>query len=76
MEDRFIKGMAEILEVESLTKESRFDEIGADWDSLAIVSTIALLDECFEIMIPGAKLAEVSSIDEILSIVNQNIETI
>jgi len=44
MYDEFLEGMAEILEIDTLNEESKFDELDVVWDSLAIVSTIALLD--------------------------------
>ena len=69
MNNEFLEGMAEIFEVDTLNEESKFDELDVVWDSLAIVSTIALLDQCFDVMIPGSQLAEVSSINEILSLV-------
>lgn len=69
MYDEFLEGMAEILEIDTLNEESKFDELDVVWDSLAIVSTIALLDQCFDVMIPGSQLAEVSSVNEILSLV-------
>ena len=69
MNNEFLEGMAEIFEVDTLNEESKFDELDVVWDSLAIVSTIALLDQCFDVMIPGSQLAEVSSVKEILSLV-------
>ena len=69
MYDEFLEGMAEIFEIDTLNEDSKFDELDVVWDSLAIVSTIALLDQCFDVMIPGSQLAEVSSVNEILSLV-------
>ena len=64
MED-FYEGLAEILEVE-------VDEISADteleegaWDSLAVVSTIALIDDVYDITVHPEKLGECKTVGEI-----------
>ena len=48
----FISGLAEALEIEesSITPDTLFDQV--DWDSLAVISAIALIDEHFCVMIP------------------------
>jgi acyl carrier protein len=46
MKQQILDGIAAILEVSSVTPETVLaNSSGADWDSLAIVCTIALLDE-------------------------------
>lgn len=52
----FYEGMAEILEVDSSEVGPDF-ELGDAWDSLAIVSTIALIDEVYDKAI-GADVLE------------------
>lgn len=52
----FYEGMAEILEVE-VSEIGPDYELGDAWDSLAIVSTIALIDEVFDKAI-GAEVLE------------------
>lgn len=68
MED-FYEGLAEILEVE-------VDEIGADteleegaWDSLAVVSTIALIDDVYDITVHPEKLSECKTVGDIEKLV-------
>lgn len=55
----FYQGIAEILEVDPAQITPEFDLHGAEtaWDSLAIVSTIALADECFNVMLDGKSVA-------------------
>lgn len=52
----FYEGLAEILEVEpgEVNADLALDE--GNWDSLAIVSTIALIDEVFDKTISGEVL--------------------
>ncbi len=68
MED-FYEGLAEILEVE-------VDEISADteleegaWDSLAVVSTIALIDDVYDITVHPEKLSECKTVGDIEKLV-------
>lgn len=55
----FYDGMAEILEVEAdkISPEFSLHSADAAWDSLAVVSTIALVDDCFNVMLDGQALA-------------------
>ena len=72
MNDGFYEGMLEILEVElefDDLKKSSFQDLGIDWDSLAVVSTIALIDQCFDIMLNGRDLANCESIKDIMNLI-------
>ena len=62
---RFYEGMAEILEMEG-------EEVGADtkleegaWDSLAIVSTIALVDEVYDVAVGADALGNCETVGDI-----------
>lgn len=67
----FYEGMAEIFEVELSKISSKFElhSSEAAWDSLAIVSTIALVDDCFEVMLDGKALGECETIADIESLI-------
>jgi acyl carrier protein len=67
MMNEFYEGMAEIFEVDARTISSAFDLHSGDaaWDSLAIVSTIALADDCFGVMLNGKALGECETIEDI-----------
>ncbi len=67
--EEFYEGLAEILEVE-------VDEISADteleegaWDSLAVVSTIALIDDVYDITVHPEKLSECKTVGDIEKLV-------
>jgi acyl carrier protein len=53
---KFYEGLAEILEIDPSEVTPTLVLADQSWDSLAIVSTIALVDECFEVMLPSQAL--------------------
>ena len=63
----FYEGMAEIFEIEvsSITSGFELHSGEAAWDSLAIVSTIALVDDCFNVMLEGKSLGDCQTIADI-----------
>lgn len=63
----FYEGMAEIFEihVSKVSPELDLHAGEAAWDSLAIVSTIALVDDCFGLMMDGKSLGECQTISDI-----------
>ncbi len=68
----FYEGLAEILEVEpsEVTSEMTLGE-GA-WDSLAIVSTIALIDEVYDRTVSADALAECRTVGDVEKLVGAN----
>ncbi|WP_028964919.1 acyl carrier protein [Sphingomonas phyllosphaerae] len=60
----FYEGMAEILEVDATEINADY-ELGEAWDSLAIVSTIALVDEVFDKAIGADTLQECRTVGDI-----------
>ena len=67
----FYEGMSEIFEVEvsKISSEFELHSGEAAWDSLAIVSTIALADDCFGVMLVGKELGECKTIADIESLI-------
>lgn len=63
----FYEGMAEIFEIDVSAITSSFELHSAEtaWDSLAVVSTIALVDDCFGVILKGKALGECQSIADI-----------
>ena len=63
----FYEGMAEIFEikVEKINPQFELNAGEAAWDSLAVVSTIALVDDCFNVMLEGKALVECETIADI-----------
>ena len=65
----FYKGLAEILEIEPERVGPALDLTELTWDSLAIVSTIALADDCFKVMLDGQSLAGCKTVADIEKLV-------
>jgi acyl carrier protein len=63
----FYEVMAEIFEVDvgKISQAFELDSGEAPWDSLAIVSTIALVDDCFNVMLDGKSLGSCQTIGDI-----------
>lgn len=60
----FYEGLGEILEV-SPEEVNPGLELGENWDSLAIVSTIALIDDVYDIQVRPEKLADCTTVGDI-----------
>ena len=69
----FFEGMAEVFEVDisKISSEFELNSGEAAWDSLAIVSTIALADDCFSVMLEGKALGECQTIADIEKLIAQ-----
>lgn len=62
---KFYEGLAEILEIEVSRITPDLDLNSVPWDSLAVVSTIALVDELFNVMLEGQALSKCESVADI-----------
>ena len=69
----FLKDLAEVLEVESTDLEDQYELTSEAWDSLTVVSTIALIDEHFGVIVDGGELAGCSSIAGLLHRIQKEI---
>lgn len=65
----FRNGLAEILEVEAGDLSIDF-ELGELWDSLAVVSTLALIDEVHDVSTSADDLAECKTVGDIEALIN------
>ena len=61
----FTTGLAEIFEVDEAEITPDFDLVAHNWDSLAVVSVIALADECFDLLLDGSALAKCRTVADI-----------
>lgn len=64
-----LTGLAEVLERPTITPDSPLAGGPADWDSLAIVSTIALIDEYAGVQVAGTALAACVTVDDVLRLI-------
>lgn len=65
----FYEGLAEILEVEPDTVSSSMELEESAWDSLAVVSTIALIDEVYDQQVNADALVECRTVGDIEKLV-------
>jgi acyl carrier protein len=66
-----LKELAGILEVEESELEEHFVLTEERWDSLALISTIAAIDDLFGVSINGKELRDLKTVGEILSVVSR-----
>ena len=65
----FYEGLAEILEIDTQHVTPELELTGENWDSLAVVSTIALIDDVYDVMVNPESLAECKSVGDIEKLV-------
>ena len=65
----FYEGLAEIFEVDVSEIDSGFSLVDHTWDSLAIVSVIALVDECENRMLDGPNLSKCETVADIEALI-------
>ncbi|RUO46616.1 acyl carrier protein [Pseudidiomarina aquimaris] len=67
-------GIAEILEVPEDSVDASFDLANGEqeWDSMAVVSTIALVDNLYDVALDGVKLAECETVADIEKLIKEN----
>ncbi len=61
----FYEGLAEILEVDASEVNADLSLDKGNWDSLAIVSTIALIDEVYDKTISGETLESCQTVGDL-----------
>jgi acyl carrier protein len=68
-EQTFLTELAQIVEVDALTPDRPLTD--GNWDSVAIMSTIALIDEHYGISLSGAALSRCTTPAAILDLIRQ-----
>ncbi len=64
----FLRKLEEVLELEDNTLTCTTSLESIDWDSLAIISSIAVVDEIFGKVISAYNLAKCKTLDDILDL--------
>jgi acyl carrier protein len=72
-EDAFLEKLADILEVNKDDLNEEFPLLGDNWNSLAIVSTIAVIDEQFGTTVPIEELKDCASVRALVQLVHRNL---
>ena len=71
----FLNALEDIMELDENTLKG--DEVLLDmrqWDSIAFLSVIAMLDEQFNIIIQGDKLEKITNIADLVALVSDKLE--
>jgi acyl carrier protein len=71
LNDEFKEGLAEILEIDASAVGPDVALTADNWDSLAIVSTIALVDDTHGVMLNGLSLAKCQSVQDLLALIEK-----
>jgi len=68
MEQRFIELFKETIEMEDgeITVDTRFREL-EQWDSLAFLSVIAMIDEEYDVVIEGNDFKKLNTVGELIN---------
>lgn len=67
--NEFIAGMADILEIDPAQVTPELVLADYSWDSLAIISTIALVDDLFDQMLDGQALAACTTVADVQALI-------
>jgi len=68
----FLTELAELLEIDgSLTIETSLADM-EEFDSLAIMSLIAFIDEAFDMTLSGEKLGECNVVSDLISLIGKD----
>lgn len=68
---KFFKELADLLEIDEELYENTDLTQYEEFDSLAIMSLIAFIDQKFAIKIPGKAFAEITTIDSLMALIGK-----
>lgn len=71
MDIKFMNELIDILELKGVEVSETIVLRTGNWDSLAILSTISLIDEIYNVTVPGNQLRECSTIGDIVRLVQK-----
>ena len=69
--EKFLESMNEALERDSIKPDDKFRDY-EEWDSMAYLSVIAMIDENYDIVIPGEEFEKLNEILDIYKYINNN----
>jgi acyl carrier protein len=69
--DKFLESMCEVFERDGIKPDDEFRNF-EEWDSLAYLSVIAMIDENYDIVITGEKFEKLNKIFDIYNYINNN----
>lgn len=75
VEQRFLKDLANELEVDTRTIDDSFSLMGDSWDSVTVISTVALIDDHFDVSVEGSELEDCENVGQVLSLIRQALDS-
>ena len=68
--ENFVEQMIEIFEVDSISPSDVLRDLEL-WDSLSVISLLAVMDEMFGINVEATELADVVTVSDLFSFIEQ-----
>jgi acyl carrier protein len=69
----FLAKLADVLEVNRGELDEQFELNANNWDSVAHLATIAVIDELYGATVPGNELIKCRTVGAVLELVEQNV---
>lgn len=69
--DKFLKSLSEVFEREGIKPNDEFRDY-EEWDSMAYLSVIAMIDDNYDIVIPGEEFANLNKIIDVYNYINNH----
>jgi len=67
--DKFLKSLSEVFEIDDIKPDDEFRDY-EEWDSMAYLSVIAMIDENYDIVIPGEEFTKLNKVIDIYNYIN------
>ena len=69
--DKFLESLSEAFERDGIKPDDEFRDY-EEWDSMAYLSVIAMIDENYDIVIPGEEFSKLNKVVDIYNYINGN----
>ena len=69
--DKFLESLSEVFERDGIDPDDAFRDY-EEWDSMAYLSLIAMIDDNYDMVIPGDEFANLNKVIDIYNYINDN----
>ena len=69
--EKFLESLSEVFERDGIDPDDAFRDY-EEWDSMAYLSLIAMIDDNYDMVIPGDEFASLNKIIDIYNYINNN----